>query len=583
MKRFIYPLVFFVMVAVTPFRLLAQSNTLVIYATPVTPENTLDSVVAVDQHSGSPHAIYQLVSTDTPYVYDNTIVVDNNVSFIGVPAASDGRLPCIQPNIHTDATIQGHMFAFTKAGSVVKLQNLYLLGISTDNTVDLGDGFGVSVNADNIKCYIDNVVFEQWTQFSINFQGAWDSFWITNCKFRNSVNSGSMYTGEAFRMRNDLGTRLVDTVVMKYNTFLAVNAYAFCVPVVGTMNYGEFSHNSVVCMVKNPFFSMPATNLKIEHNIFYATYTGGMANGEYPWWDRIWSPGVGSTIDFDTLSIVNAVNAGIDTTKADWSATAEAARKIDVNDNIYFRPQAFTDFYTAWNDTAHGLDSIYTTEWMNDLTTSMFSNKTRWPGFNDNGNLVGTDPGYGSGITNMIGGSGVTVPPEDGAGMIPYIAAARANNGVANVDFSFAQSKPDYSSGNWVPTWPLPEANDLKYSANLTATDGKPYGDPYWFNGITGVEKNPGQLPGKFSLSEAYPNPFNPSTNIKFTISEAGNVSLKVYNTLGQLVKTIVNNEYKQSGEYDLRVDMSKFASGIYLYRLEEGNNAITKKMILLK
>ena len=231
MKRFIYPVVFILMAFIMSFRLVAAtSDTLVIYSTPITDENTLDSVVAVNQHSGAPHLVYKLVSTDTPYVYNKTVVVDNSVTFVGVPAASDGRLPCIQPNVLPDGTIQGHLFAFTKAGSVVKLKNLYLLGISINNTIDLGDGFGVSVNADNVKSYIDNVVFEQWTQFSINFSGAWDSFWITNCKFRNSVNSGSFYTGEALRMRNDLGTRFVDTVVMKYNTFIAVNAYAFCTP-----------------------------------------------------------------------------------------------------------------------------------------------------------------------------------------------------------------------------------------------------------------------------------------------------------------------------------------------------------------
>jgi len=58
---------------------------------------------------------------------------------------------------------------------------------------------------------------------------------------------------------------------------------------------------------------------------------------------------------------------------------------------------------------------------------------------------------------------------------------------------------------------------------------------------------------------------------------------LKVYNVLGQLVKTIIDNQLQQAGEYKYNVDMSSFSSGVYLYRLEQGNNSITKRMILLK
>ncbi|MDR3628624.1 MAG: DUF4434 domain-containing protein [Ignavibacteriaceae bacterium] len=100
---------------------------------------------------------------------------------------------------------------------------------------------------------------------------------------------------------------------------------------------------------------------------------------------------------------------------------------------------------------------------------------------------------------------------------------------------------------------------------------------------ITGTVKASTEGPYKFALYEAYPNPFNPSTNIKFSIAQSGNVSLKIYNIMGQLVKTIVDNVYTNKGSYEYNVKMEDFASGIYFYNLMQGRQQITKKMILLK
>ena len=90
--------------------------------------------------------------------------------------------------------------------------------------------------------------------------------------------------------------------------------------------------------------------------------------------------------------------------------------------------------------------------------------------------------------------------------------------------------------------------------------------------------------PVKFSLAQNYPNPFNPSTMIRFTVPVAGNVSLKVYDALGNEVATLVN-ENKEPGSYDAEFNIKNevVSSGIYFYKLEtEGFNE-TKKMLLLK
>lgn len=583
MKQFIYALLLVVIICVMPYQLSAQSGTLVIQAS-LLETNSLDAIIAADQASATPHSVYELTSTDMPYVFYSGIVIDRDVTIRGVLGAN-GRPPCIQPWVLADNSVPGHLFTFTKANSVVKLENLYLLGISVDNTVNWGDGWGVTLTGDNIKAYIDNVVFEQWSQFGINFSGQNTFLKITNCKFRNFVNQGSVYTGEPLRMRNDLGVTLVDSVIMRYNTFLAVNAYAACVPVGGYAKYVEFTHNTLIGVFKNPFFAMNVTNWKCNHNIFYATYVGGLANGEYPWWDRVWDPGAGSTIDLDPLNKPNAAHLGIDTALANWSTLAEAARTIEVNDNIYFRPQSITDYVTAWNSTHTGTDSIHTTEWMNEVTAGMFADKAKWPGLQAVGNKIGTDPGFGEGITTMIAAPGTTVPSDFGIGLLPYLAAARGNGGVADAVWGYKISKPDFSTGIWTPTWPLPEqtSNDLKYSAALTATDGKVYGDPFWFTGTTTDVKGSEIIPDRFTLNQAYPNPFNPSTTISFTIAEAGNVSLKVYDLMGREVRNVVDNSFKAQGSYSFKVDMNDLSSGVYFYTLRQGNNIQTKKMMLLK
>jgi len=85
-----------------------------------------------------------------------------------------------------------------------------------------------------------------------------------------------------------------------------------------------------------------------------------------------------------------------------------------------------------------------------------------------------------------------------------------------------------------------------------------------------------------FSLSQNYPNPFNPTTTIKYSIPEAGNVKLKVYDILGNEVATLVN-EVKSPGNYAADFDASSFASGVYLYTIKANNFVQNKKMILVK
>lgn len=89
-------------------------------------------------------------------------------------------------------------------------------------------------------------------------------------------------------------------------------------------------------------------------------------------------------------------------------------------------------------------------------------------------------------------------------------------------------------------------------------------------------------LPKEFKLKQNYPNPFNPTTAIEFTIPQSGRYSIGVYNILGQLVRVLGDGEY-QAGYYKVDFDASRFASGMYIYRLSGNNVNISKKMVLMK
>ena len=88
-------------------------------------------------------------------------------------------------------------------------------------------------------------------------------------------------------------------------------------------------------------------------------------------------------------------------------------------------------------------------------------------------------------------------------------------------------------------------------------------------------------IPEAYTLMQNYPNPFNPTTTIRYDLPKSANVSLKIYNILGQLVATLVD-ERKEAGHYQVRWN-ANVASGIYFYRLHAEEFVQTKKMILLR
>jgi hypothetical protein len=120
---------------------------------------------------------------------------------------------------------------------------------------------------------------------------------------------------------------------------------------------------------------------------------------------------------------------------------------------------------------------------------------------------------------------------------------------------------------------------DKKYSRNLGTGEGIELIQPSLVS-IKNIAQN---IPDKFVLFNNYPNPFNPSTTIKFQLNKSSIVKLTVYDVAGKLVDIISDNEYRSAGTYEVKYRAEKLSSGVYFLLMEANNYSQTIKMVYLK
>ena len=117
-------------------------------------------------------------------------------------------------------------------------------------------------------------------------------------------------------------------------------------------------------------------------------------------------------------------------------------------------------------------------------------------------------------------------------------------------------------------------AGKLDYRLKMIDINGT-----YKYSSVVNVEIS---TPENFELSQNFPNPFNPTTNISYKIPKTGLVSLKVYNIIGKEIATLVNQE-EPAGDYKVQFDTHNIASGTYFYKLSSDGVSLYKKMIVIK
>jgi hypothetical protein len=100
--------------------------------------------------------------------------------------------------------------------------------------------------------------------------------------------------------------------------------------------------------------------------------------------------------------------------------------------------------------------------------------------------------------------------------------------------------------------------------------------------GIVSIGDDGYDVVREYALHGNYPNPFNPSTTITFTLAQATNIKLEIFNALGQKVQTLVNGQQK-AGYHEVLFNAENLASGMYFYRLKADNFSQVRKMMLVK
>jgi hypothetical protein len=143
------------------------------------------------------------------------------------------------------------------------------------------------------------------------------------------------------------------------------------------------------------------------------------------------------------------------------------------------------------------------------------------------------------------------------------------NMATAGISYTDICIPPEYPDSNNVALKSL-----LQYLVIKTGAKNSP---------AVGVRDYVNLNPWKFALEQNYPNPFNPTTEFKFTVAKKGRATLQVYNTLGQEVMKLFDGTAEPNRSYQVTLDGSRLASGVYFYRLTSVEEVAIKKMVLLK
>jgi hypothetical protein len=232
----------------------------------------------------------------------------------------------------------------------------------------------------------------------------------------------------------------------------------------------------------------------------------------------------------------------------------------------------------------------------------LLANKFEWGGYNNNGTTWGfttNRPGWAMPIHQLMVQNHVNIffqghdhlfaqefldgivyqevpMPSDSTYMIGYLANADAYTGVKlnGTGHLRVTVSPDMAKVEYVSAYLPQDTNSTHQNGAVVFS--------YTVSPNTSVEHENNTTPSSIQLEQNYPNPFNPSTEIKYSLSDAGNVTLKIFDVLGREVATLVD-EYKKSGSYVSNFSTKNFSAGIYFYQLRVNETVITKKAVLIK
>ncbi|MCK5146837.1 T9SS type A sorting domain-containing protein [bacterium] len=494
----------------------------------------LNEVIANDNGA---HAVYKLTRGETYFLNGPILTTESALNLIGEAGPVETAPAVIRPALLPDGTIP--QANFDVSGDFI-LKNVYV--VSVGPLGQLQQQYSAQIKTDSVYVLIDNVVWEGNNEFGVRIYGAHPTIRVLNSKWRNNINVGSYYNGRMlWTDQPSESIQLINNTMMNCVAYFLVDR--------GSKNV-KIDHNTLVNILYTPFFMHQMYNAEFTNNILYNCHFMGQSDLEYNGgWDDSDNEHA-AIFSVDTLSATTLENWQVDNPSA-----TEADRNLVVKNNAYFWAPEFETFWSS-------ADSLHGGYFMNDRTIAMFADDANYPGLVEEGN-VNVMPNF------------VNKPDTEDEQLI-QCNAFRQPGGPVNVYWGFGDMG--------TITWPLPE--DLSYdNADLmvASTSGGPIGDLNWFDLATAVEDKASALPRGFSLEQNYPNPFNPTTRLKYSVKEAGEISLLVYDVLGRQVKALFDEELRGAGSYELDLDMSDMPSGVYYAVLKKGGARVVQKMVLMK
>ncbi len=427
---------------------------------------------------------------------------------------------------------------------------------------------------------------------------------ITNSYFRNFTDPHYRYYGRPVSWTYQSTTWHTDSISFE-NCTIANCGYAYMQESPEYADYVSFNHCTFLNTMMYTLESSYWWNLSVTNCIFMNSYL----MGDIPSQDGTSMTPVGGTINVDSVSTFGFTVPFTDSS----SAPVARQRHILFANCSYGYDSWYINFLAnnQYNDTASALNKLY--------LMPLMSGKTYREFFGDDPagnklfpyiNMVKIYPAdlttdTTRGLYDPNANPGFILPPTN----IDSIESFCLGRWITGQNVSWAYDP----SSDVQQVWPMNE--DLSYTNSTLMTAGMggfPLGDLYhwwgpssstndytpwlaqaaqehatissWLNTgkLTAVRETGPTVPASYELSQNYPNPFNPTTQIKYSVPRNGFVTLKVYNVLGQEVATLFSG-VQRAGNYAATFDGSRFASGVYFYRLQAGSVSITRKLMLIK
>ena len=535
------------------------------------------------------HDVYKLEANKV-YLQRSTLILESSCDIVGA-AYGQGETPAtIQPIPGDDGASQ---FAGWPAGNIktygedqsYAFKNLLFNGVFADGSGTLFGvlatyGKGNTITVDHVTSVHNEVI----TYFCFGQEENWSL--TNNTAVQFSSYPAGMYFGGFWWGGGGGWTGTVESLLIQNNTIEGCHGQAFVIYDNGLVNRTDgaminIDHNTFANIIDWPKFYRHGNNTFFTNNLFVNMVTNGQTRN---------AANTNITLNNDPVSGHGKTATLYQGACTDSTLLADGNCWDNTNRNISYQNN-------AWMDTPELLDMFAMEPWCWDLPAdsngvvvtlcdTMIADQSYWLGDS-------TTAQFANNVseTNNIHASDL------GWNLDPAYITAQTNrtrdwldNGVHNTHLDrFWMYQADDNA--IVVEWPLPL--DFSYSASSSAATqcvhGGPVGSTHHMDHAAALSTSPpgANMPSAFALAQNYPNPFNPSTEISFTLNEAADVNLSIFNMLGQKVRTLTSGSTPAgvySLEWDGRDEMGQSVStGVYLYTLSNGSTSITKKMALMK